>query len=74
MGWNSLSHDMPSVVTISEPSASTASTRQEATAFLSMMTVHEPHSPTPQPSLVRMSRSLSRRSSTSVSWGSTSNS
>jgi len=56
----------PSTVTISAPSASTASMRQESTIRPFTITVHAPHSPTRQHSLVPVSSRSSRRTSSSV--------
>ena len=79
-GWmkasiNELNPDSPevsfSIVTMSLPSASTASSRQELTSLLSMETVHAPHSPMLHPSLVFASRKSSTSTSRSVRHGST---
>src|SRR5262245_43442463 len=57
---------MPSMVSISAPSASGASTRQLHTRRPSMVTLQAPQSPEPQPSLLPVSPSVSRRASSRV--------
>src|SRR5688572_6420181 len=69
-GCSSLPLAMPSMVSTSAPSASTASTRHEQTMTPSIMTVQAPQSPVPQPSLVPVSVSVSRSTSSSVCCGS----
>ncbi|OFZ72101.1 MAG: hypothetical protein A2W04_10705 [Betaproteobacteria bacterium RBG_16_64_9] len=70
-GWGPCSVAMPSSVTMLAPSRSTASIRQEFTIRPFITTAHEPHSPTPQPSLVVVYLSRSLRISMRVVRGST---
>src|SRR4051812_38215088 len=57
----------PSIVVTSMPPASTARTRQEFTARPSISTVHAPHSPSAQHSLLPVRSRSHRRASSSVS-------
>ena len=57
---------MPSMVSTFMPSASGASTRQEQTRRPLTMTLQAPQSPEPQPSLLPVSPSVSRRTSSRV--------
>src|SRR5680860_1063460 len=61
----------PSMVRISLPSASTAGRQHELTAFPSISTVHEPHSPRPHASFVPVSRRYSLKTVESMVVGST---
>src|SRR5262249_45873129 len=54
------------------PSTCAAGTRHELTGAPSISTVHAPHSPSPQPSFVPVSRQCSRRTSRSRLSGCTS--
>ena len=65
---------MPSIVLISELSASAPKTRQEHTNFPSKVILQAPQSPVPQPSFVPVKCNLSLRISRSVSSGSQRNS
>ena len=58
---------MPSIVSISWPPASAPSTRQEQTSRPSSVTEQAPQSPVPQPSLLPVRPSRSRRTSSSAS-------
>src|ERR1700676_4131354 len=62
-GCNSASHARPSTVSIHEPSAWSTGTMQLFTSSPSKRTEHEPHSPSPQPSLVPVRRKSSRSTS-----------
>ena len=55
----------PSIVITRRPSACAAGTMQESTATPSISTVHAPHSPSPQPSLVPVRPQSSRNTSRS---------
>src|ERR1044071_4368798 len=57
---------MPSTVVTVRPSASTPSIRQEQTSLPSTMTLQAPQSPEPQPSLLPVRPSSSRRQSSMV--------
>ncbi len=67
MGCSFPPSDRPSIVTMSRPGASRASTRQALTAAPSTITVQVPQLPLPQPSLVPVSPMRSRSRSSSVS-------
>ena len=55
----------PSTVSTLVPSTWQIGTRQESTTAPSSMTLHAPHSPSPQPSFVPVSARSSRRTSSS---------
>ena len=65
---------MPSIVSIAWPSASTASIRHEQTRRPSTVTLQAPQSPELHPSLLPVSCSSSRSTSSKVSCGSHRNS
>ena len=58
---------MPSIVSIERPATSQPSTRQEQTRRPSSVTLHAPQSPEEHPSLLPVSESPSRSTSSSVS-------
>src|SRR4051812_6596961 len=64
---------MPSIVLIEQPSSCAIGTRQLFTIWPSINTVQAPHSPSPQPSLVPVSSSCWRSTSSkrSMGWAST---
>jgi hypothetical protein len=62
----------PSTVSMTAPSASTARIMQELTLLPSMMMVHAPHSPAPQPSLVPVRPTSSRMKRSRVVFTATS--
>src|ERR1700736_5055968 len=64
-----LSAAKPSIVVICAPEACSAGIRQLLTKTPSTNTEHEPHSPSPQPSLVPVNPSCSRNTSSNRSMG-----
>jgi imidazolonepropionase len=71
-GSNSPFCSKPSIVIISLPWICEAKTKQELTAFLSIITVQVPHSPSPQPSFVPVKSNSSLKISNNLNLGSTS--
>ena len=64
-GWSASRFARPSIVVITEPCAAAAGTKHDITAAPSSHTVHAPHSPSAQPSLVPV-KPASRRAFSSV--------